>query len=145
MTAQTFGTATPTWGSLRRRDMQSAASPAPYARGEFGCSAPAVLPWNTRVGQVFTASDAGLAARAISVFSLGELQISVAPEDDQWVAVEYLTSMFGEGDHPAAAVDDLIRSLRELHDDLEAHVGRMVPAFERQLDALRRSFPHDVR
>jgi hypothetical protein len=74
-----------------------------------------------------------------SFLTLGSLMISVREEDGEWLAVEHVTSMFGEGDDPDEAFDDLVHSLRELRGHLTRDDGRLMPGLQEQLEVLRAS------
>lgn len=73
------------------------------------------------------------------VFAYGTLEIVVEWDADQYVAVEGLTNMFGEGDSPPEALEDLVLSLRELRDALAIDDGRLAPDLQEQLEVLRAS------
>lgn len=62
----------------------------------------------------------------------GEVPISVEPTRDGYLAVDSLVSVWGEGDTPDTAIEDLLRALREHLEDLSSHSGRMSPRLERQ-------------
>ncbi len=59
--------------------------------------------------------------------------VTVQPTKGGYLAVDSLTSVWGEGDTPEAARRDLVRAQREYLEDLQAHAGRMSPRLERQL------------
>lgn len=56
---------------------------------------------------------------------VNQLQLHVEWDEDEWVATEPETGMFGEGDTPTEALDDLVVSLGRLRDELRANVGNL--------------------
>jgi hypothetical protein len=74
-----------------------------------------------------------------SFLTLGSLVISIRDDEGEWLAVEHVTSMFGEGDYPDEAFGDLVRSLRELRGHLTRDDGLLTPELQEQLEVLRAS------
>lgn len=70
---------------------------------------------------------------------LGGLQYSVFYDQNQWVATEDVTGMYGEGDYPDDALHDLAESLRELRGHMEYYETRLSNSQASQLALLRRS------
>ena len=69
-----------------------------------------------------------------------KLRVEVAFEDDQWVAQEVMTAMFGEGDTKDAAIADLMQTLGSLYSELNGHQADLAPRLKTQLRALRAVF-----
>jgi hypothetical protein len=74
-----------------------------------------------------------------SFLTLGSLMISVREEEGEWLAIEHVTSMFGQGDDPDGAFGDLLESLRELRGHLARDDGRLPRGLQEQLEVLRAS------
>lgn len=70
--------------------------------------------------------------------TLGGLQYGVIYDQDQWVATEEVTGMYGEGDTPDDAYHDLAASLRELRGHLEHYEAQLTNSLSSQLALLRR-------
>ncbi len=70
---------------------------------------------------------------------VGSVVAEVRHEGSQWVAIEYETGMFGEGDDPTQAVNDLVSSLDYLRRDL-AGSGALTGELQQDLEALNRIF-----
>ena len=66
------------------------------------------------------------------------LSIALRYESGQYVAVEDQTGMFGEGDTPREALDDLIRSLYDHRRDLAQHERQLSAHLRGQLEVLNR-------
>ncbi|HUZ30220.1 MAG TPA: hypothetical protein VMU90_13305 [Solirubrobacteraceae bacterium] len=64
------------------------------------------------------------------------LAIEITWDDDQWLAVEATTAAFGEGDTPAEAQEDLLKSLREYRRALEAEPGLLADRLTEHLRLL---------
>lgn len=77
----------------------------------------------------------------VAWLAIGALTIEVRPENDQYIALEHETGMFGEGDDVEEAMIDLLTSLHEHRDDLLAHEPRLSRHLQHQLEALTRSLP----
>ena len=72
---------------------------------------------------------------------IGALTIEVRPEHGQYVALENVTGMFGEGDSADDALSNLVESLYDHKRDLEEHRPRLSEHLSTQLRALARSLP----
>ena len=81
----------------------------------------------------------------VASFDIGGLRGEVRWDEDQWVAVDPFTGMFGEGDSYARALASLYQTLTEHRDDLERHAERLAPECADQLQARRRILPGDLR
>jgi hypothetical protein len=75
------------------------------------------------------------------ILDFGGTRIRVIPDGGQWVAVEDVTSLFGEGDDPLGAAADLTASMFELLRDLTAENARLAPEIEAKREYLRRILP----
>jgi hypothetical protein len=64
------------------------------------------------------------------------MQISTSFVDDQWLAEESFTAMYGEGDTQEQAWDDLVRSLLHLMADLGTNAATLSPRLKDQLREL---------
>lgn len=73
-------------------------------------------------------------------FALGMLVLEVAWDDDQYVASEELTGLFGEGDTVDEALRDLIRSMSDLWRELMARRESLGHHMEQQLSTLSAAF-----
>lgn len=64
------------------------------------------------------------------------LSVEVNYDEEQWVAVEAHTGMFGEGDTRTAALDDLTHGLFELRTELANHRESLAPRLRGELAAI---------
>ena len=70
----------------------------------------------------------------------GEIPITVELTKDGFLAVDSLVSVWGEGESPDVAIEDLLRTLHERFEDLSSHPGAMSSRMERQRDLLEHVF-----
>lgn len=77
----------------------------------------------------------------VVAIDLGGVTISVSRDGDQWLAVEVVTSLYGEGDDPFEAAFDLRASMFELLHELEDQQSRVSPEIEAKREFLRRVLP----
>lgn len=74
---------------------------------------------------------------SLTIQPLGDrLRVTIVYEDDQWVAVEGYTGMFGEGDTKGEAVADLGRGLVGLREELAMHREDLTERLQDQFAAL---------
>jgi hypothetical protein len=59
--------------------------------------------------------------------SVNQMQLHVEWSGDEWLATEPVTSMYGEGDTPEAALADLTASLRVLLEEYRNAGERLAP------------------
>jgi hypothetical protein len=69
-----------------------------------------------------------------------KLRVTLVFEDNQWIAQEAFTAMFGEGDTQEAAMEDLFGSLTALFQELDANQDDLAPRLKGQLRELRALF-----
>ncbi len=69
---------------------------------------------------------------------VGHLSIVLDQVDDEFVATDLQTGMYGEGDTEDLAIASLVQSLRDLRDTLRGHEGRMAPDLAADLEYLNR-------
>jgi hypothetical protein len=70
------------------------------------------------------------------VVTIRGLSVHVAWDDDQWLAIEIATQMFGEGDTPDEAYRDLFQSLKTYRSELQADASPLAPRLFRHLQLL---------
>jgi hypothetical protein len=122
MTAIAVGPALATFPSATRREAAS------------GSTAPSEVPAGAT-----RASSALIEPSGIAV-SVGELRVRLVYELGEWVALEDVTGLYGEGDSPRRAFNELLGALADLRHDLQLYSGHLADPFERQLGALNRTF-----
>lgn len=73
-------------------------------------------------------------------YLIGKLVLEVAWDEDQYVAVEPISGLFGEGDDVEEAVVDLIASIRTLWRQLAGERDNLSEHMERQFRTLSLAF-----
>jgi hypothetical protein len=64
------------------------------------------------------------------------LSVDLVWDEDQWLALEPVTQMFGEGGTPLEAYEDLMGSLRSYRESLKAGGSRLAPRLLGHLELL---------
>jgi hypothetical protein len=107
-----------------------------------------VVGWTDRSEQHVVSSGpsaktagARIAGDQVAWSLIGSLEIEIRSEGPQFVAVEYQTGMYGEGDTADEAYRDLIETLYEHQRDLAAHGPNLSQHLRAQLLALSYSLP----
>ncbi len=97
-------------------------APASVLKPTVGEASPGLIPQSLLV---FAATPD---QAAIRVF-----QVEIVWDEDQWVATEAATQIFGEGDTVAEANADLFASLSAYHQALAGERGKLSPRLEEHL------------
>lgn len=74
----------------------------------------------------------------IDAVAIGHLSVAIEQVDDEFVASEPRTGMYGEGDTAALAIASLVQSLHDLRDTLRGREGHLAPDLVAELEYLDR-------
>jgi hypothetical protein len=93
--------------------------------------------WSTRSTMTSTGFIESLPAEIDGV-AIGSLSVAIEQVDDEFIASEARTGMYGEGDTSGSAIASLLQSLHDLRDTLHGREGHLAPDLVAELEYLDR-------